>query len=32
MSKGYIASTEKIRDRLLITEWQLNRKSVAMRR
>ncbi|KAL4426160.1 hypothetical protein ABPG77_007442 [Micractinium sp. CCAP 211/92] len=32
MSKGYIASTEKIRDRLLITEWELNRKSVAMRR
>lgn len=32
MSKGYIASTEKIRDRLLITEWELNRNSVAMRR
>lgn len=32
MSKGYIASTEKIRDRLLISEWELGRKVAAARR
>ena len=32
MSKGYIQSTEKIRDRLLIGEWELARKGIAKRR
>ncbi len=32
MSKGYIQSSEKIRDRLLVGEWELSRKAVAMRR
>ncbi|PRW58392.1 methyltransferase type 11 [Chlorella sorokiniana] len=32
MSKGYIQSAEKIRDRLLVTEWELSHKAVAMRR
>jgi hypothetical protein len=32
MSKGYIQSSEKIRDRLLVGEWELNRKQAAMRR
>lgn len=32
MSKGYIQSAEKIRDRLLISEWELSRKLVAKRR
>lgn len=32
MSRGYIASAEKIRDRLLISEWELARKQVAQRR
>jgi hypothetical protein len=32
MSRGYIASAEKIRDRLLISEWELARKQVATRR
>lgn len=32
MSKGYIQSAEKIRDRLLVGEWELSRKPVAMRR
>lgn len=32
MSKGYIQSSEKIRDRLMVGEWELSRKAVAMRR
>lgn len=32
MSKGYIQSSEKIRDRLLVSEWELSHKRVAMRR
>lgn len=31
MSKGYLVSVERIRDRLLTVEWQLNRKPLAMK-
>ena len=32
LSKGYILSSTKIRDRLLVSEWELARKPAAMRR
>lgn len=31
MSKGYLSSVEKLRERLMTVEWQLNRKQLAMK-
>lgn len=32
MSRGYLEAVEKLRDRLMVTEWELQAKPLAMRK